>query len=503
MSITPDTNLILKLNNYGYTNESIDEVIEYLKTNKFPPDVNNKYRYSTKWRPFVVRDNKLFYRPLNLEVVRNEDKEAKMKEMYDDPKTGLGVGIRQFYYRVCSKYLNIFRRECSEFIKKQKVYQLTRNTTHIVNKPILSSAPNERWAIDLVDMNRYSGFNNQYRYILTCIDYFSGYSWARPLRNKTSKDVSKAIKEICQQAGVYPSILQKDNGGEFQGETNRFMRDHNIDWINTLSYSPQSNGKIENFNSQLRKMLREYMIRNNNQKWVPYLQACCDNKNTQKLSTTGKRPIDVWKNSPYTILEALDNIKVKGRIRARAKRLVEANKTHEFNVGDLVRVKMTQLYSQLRQMIKTGDKKFIVVKYSPDIYRVHSILAPDNAGYEKNRYTLETLNGEPLLTQLKRNNPNKTRQQKRFFASDMLLVDKENLETNAGFTTKDANKLNRISNEHFLPDKETPAVNNPPVSPVQPEKPTTPQPLPEKRVRKPNSKFKDYVLLGGKLVEMI
>ena len=47
-----------------------------------------------KWNPFVVRDNKLYYQPLKLELVKSEDKQIKLKEMYDDPKTGLGRGIK-------------------------------------------------------------------------------------------------------------------------------------------------------------------------------------------------------------------------------------------------------------------------------------------------------------------------------------------------------------------------------------------------------------------------
>ena len=62
------------------------------------------------------------------------------------------------------------------------MYQLTRNTHHIINKPILASAPNERFAIDLIDMNRYESQNKHYRYILTCIDHYSRSVWAVPLK---------------------------------------------------------------------------------------------------------------------------------------------------------------------------------------------------------------------------------------------------------------------------------------------------------------------------------
>ena len=91
-------------------------------------------------------------------------------------------------------------------------------------------------------------------------------------------------------------------------------------------------------------------------------------------------------------------------------------------------------------------------------------------GYEKNRYTLEDLNDNPLKTQLKRNNPNKPRQFKRFFASDFLLVNKKDIETNPTFTSKDVNKLNRIDNIHFINEKPV-AVNNSPFNQPQEHSP--------------------------------
>jgi hypothetical protein len=194
------------------------------------------------------------------------------------------------------------------------------------------------------------------------------------LKNKTAQDVSQALEAICQEAGVYPNIIQKDGGGEFQAETNEFMERHNIKWINTLSYSPQSNGLIENFNNQLRKMLREIMIRHNNLVWYNQLDLCCSIKNKQRNSTTKKRPLDIWEATNFRRLRPLRNQEVAENIKEKAKQNVLKNKTIEFNVNDFVRVKLSQLYSQVRKMIKDGDKKFIVVKYSPEVYQIDKVL---------------------------------------------------------------------------------------------------------------------------------
>jgi transposase InsO family protein len=98
------------------------------------------------------------------------------------------------------------------------------------------------------------------------------------------------------------------------------MEQHNIKWINTLSYSPQSNGLIENFNNQLRKMLREIMIRNKSLVWYNKLDLCCSIKNKQKNGTTKQRPIDIWNDLPYETQNKDLHLPVAQRIKAKAKK---------------------------------------------------------------------------------------------------------------------------------------------------------------------------------------
>ena len=495
-----EPSLILQLNNYIYNQQVIDDVLEFKTTGKVPEHIKPKSRFVRKWTPFYIANNHFIYRPNNLTVIidPNEKQEA-MKRLFDDERTGVGSGIAQFYHIVCSKYLNIKAKEVADFLKRQKVYQMSRNTKHKINKPILASVPNERWAIDLVDMNRYEGQNRHFRYILTCIDYYSRYVWATPLKNKESHDVALAMESICRNAGVYPHILQKDNGGEFQGETNTFMERHNIKWINTLSYSPQSNGLIENFNNKLRKMLREIMIRNENLVWFNKLDLCCSIKNRQKNSTTKRRPIDIWNNTRYEEQDKRLHLPASERIRLKAKENVGKNKTREFNAGDYVRVKLSQLYSQVRKMVKDGDKKYIVVKYSPEIYQIDKVLKPDNEGYEKLRYTLKNLDDTPLLTQQKMNNPDKPREQKRFFASDFMKVEKKDIpndvrQEGSNFLQRDGFDIHKALKLNVIQDEETEARKPQKERTASVPRESTPIPLrePSSRIRRPNQMLQDY-----------
>ena len=58
--------------------------------------------------------------------------------------------------------------------------------------------------------------------------------------------------------------------------------------------------------------------------------------------------------------------------KKRIAREVQGNTTEEHEVGDYVRLKMGSLFSEVRKMIKAGDKKLITVTFSPDIYTVTS-----------------------------------------------------------------------------------------------------------------------------------
>ena len=155
-----DASRYLTLNNYGYNIDSINMVKEYLRTRILPESLNNsgkKKRFLAKWeKDFKIENNKLVYTPLNLIVVGNDERNDVLLKIYKDLTQGVGQGISTFYNRIREKYLNIRRKDVSEFLKSQKVYQITRPQNHKINKPILSTSPNERWGIDCISMTSYA-----------------------------------------------------------------------------------------------------------------------------------------------------------------------------------------------------------------------------------------------------------------------------------------------------------------------------------------------------------
>ena len=117
-----DKNLILKLNNYGYSPQVLDEVERYKTTGEIPDYIKGKSRYKKKWQPFYIADNHLIYIPLELKVIIDPDEKKEiMKEVFNDDRTGVGSGVVQFYHNICRKYLNIQRKDIADFLMRQKI----------------------------------------------------------------------------------------------------------------------------------------------------------------------------------------------------------------------------------------------------------------------------------------------------------------------------------------------------------------------------------------------
>jgi len=466
------TNIYLKLNNYNYKDDYIDIVKTYLRRRILPNDFSHYQRIHLQYqyKDFEMRGNDIYYKPLNLKVIPESKKQETLTDLYNNPAYGTGAGIRSFYNKVNGKYLGIKRKDVEEFLKNQQFYQLTKSKPNVVNRPIIAKYPNHRWAVDLVDMNYYIQSNRGYRYILSCIDFFSKKVFAIPLKNKEGETARDGLESICSKNNTYPLIIQSDNGGEFIDQSVKdWASAHEVKLVRTLSYTPTSNGLIENFNNILRKMIREGFIRNNNLNWVDHLNQYIENRNNSKHSTTKYTPNQIWKEGR----EPLDKLtkrqkdaireddriinddeeklnKVVVRLEDKAGKMLDKAK-EDFEPGDRVRVLTSALHSKIRSLIKSGNAKYIVVKYSPEIYYIDSVLKPKgpHKDFRNKRYTLRyNSNGQRLLTELKLNNPDAVRGQKIFFGSDLQKVDLNKM-SDSVLGQGQADRLNKIQTPEF------------------------------------------------------
>ena len=144
--------------------------------------------------------------------------ETYLKKIYYDPASPAsfsGPGKLYMYVKKHWKY-NISKYRIQKWLQRQEPYSLQRplrrpmNRTHIVVVGI-----EDQWSADLMDMVKFSKYNDGFSYILVVIDVFSRYLWLQKLKDKKGHSVASAFEDIFK-GGRQPNRIRTDLGQEFK-----------------------------------------------------------------------------------------------------------------------------------------------------------------------------------------------------------------------------------------------------------------------------------------------
>jgi hypothetical protein len=417
--------LMKTLNNIFYDDDILIEFRKYLSNKKIYS--NSKYLLKFKSEPFnkfiLDNDDQIIYKPKKLIVIEtDEQKEKVLETLFSDDTNTIGKGVVAFYKYVISKYIGITRTDVNQYLSTKGYFQMSQSITKRINKPIIARFPNQMWGIDLIDLNDYKSSNSNWRYIMTVVDIFSRKVFLNKLKLKEAINTATAFEEIINRLDVKPTYLLSDNGTEWLGEFSQMCEDNEIKQNFTRSYSPEANGVVERMNKEIRKIMKAFFIRNNNQVWYNILNKIEDNKNHAFNSTVKNTPNEIWtpdkeevRNLPEVFTR--NNPKLKAKLSLVKKAIEKIKKFKEednFKVGDIVRIKMSSIFANVRKLVKDGNTKQIVVNYTPELFIVRKVIVPRNKILERKRYVLENADGKVL-------SKNKTTQQ--FYASELLLFE--------------------------------------------------------------------------------
>lgn len=125
------------------------------------------------------------------------------------------------------------------------------------------------WGIDIV--GPFQRDKRGHQYLLTCIDYLTGWPEAISIRSKGSEGVAQAFMEHIVARYGPPSVLVSDNGGEFVSTPFRkWLAEAGIEHRLTNPYTPQTNGMVERFNGTIQSLLLR-LTGGDPKKWSTYL----------------------------------------------------------------------------------------------------------------------------------------------------------------------------------------------------------------------------------------
>jgi hypothetical protein len=438
------TNLYLRLNNLFPSDMDIVNVKKFKRTSTYPAAADTpekRLAFQKKYKDFDIKGENLFYTPKNLQVVPKIYKKQTLKKEY---KKSFGSGSRNFYKTIREKYLNIKRSDVSEFMKTQEIPQLTDNFKHRTNKPIVSQFPNQIWCIDLIEIKTYPK-NKGFEYIFSGIDVFSRKIFLEPAKLKDAATISKCLDKIIRRVGVKPKYIICDNGTEFLGEFNVYCEAHEITIRRNRAYSPQANGIVERSNMEIRKLLRDIMLENEDTNWIDQLRRVENLKNDTYTSGIDNIPSKIWNNKNEPIRfevgqstdEQMRQLLAKQTILKNVKKQIKEFKDDELDVGDKVRVRMDQISNNIRSLVKDGKTKQVVVVWSPVIFKILKKIVPRKGMLERSRYVVGSVDGTRMLV-----NTEKGTKPRNFYSNSLKKVEKD--EKDSDLSMVDAIRLSGV-----------------------------------------------------------
>ena len=189
-------------------------------------------------------------------------------ESYFNPRQPASFGsIRNFLRHLNEKFTS---KQINDWLSKRDVYTLHRPVRrHFPRRKIFAKCIDDLWQADFVDVTSLSKENDNYKFLLTCIDVLSKFAWVVPLKNKTGKTLTDAFSNLIMER--QPIHLQTDKGSEFTNNMfQKFLGDHKIKFYTTENNDIKA-AVVERFNRTLKEKMWRYFTYKSTHRYIDVL----------------------------------------------------------------------------------------------------------------------------------------------------------------------------------------------------------------------------------------
>ena len=206
---------------------------------------------------------------------------------------------------------------------------------------------------DLMDLSKFSKYNNGFRYILNIIDIYSCFVWSFPLKTKKPDEIAPIIENVIKQIPKhnFKSICY-DQGNEFKGKVLSVMKKYNVKKFLNDPEAPNAKNSmalIEQFNYTLLQKIKKFMTKTDSVRYINVLNDIISNYNNTVHSSIKQQPVNVFHAIKYPMKQGLN---------------LDKGDKRKFNVDDSVRAIKVR---------KTFDKQGFVPTYTLTVYKIKDI----------------------------------------------------------------------------------------------------------------------------------
>ena len=226
------------------------------------------------------------------------------------------------------RYSGVSKRKVLDFLQEQDAYTMHKPTRiRFERRRTFAFGINHLFQADLADLTQLASHNDNYRYLLTCIDVFSRYAWAIPLKNKSAQEVTSAFeKEILTEGKC--TMLQTDKGTEWlNSKFQTMLRRHDIKFYTSENDDIKA-ALVERFNRTLKSRMWRYFTYANTRRYLEVLPDIVHSYNNTYHRSVGMKPSEVKPENEADVARRLYPLKARRKPKWNLK------------IGDKVRISM-------------------------------------------------------------------------------------------------------------------------------------------------------------------
>lgn len=231
-----------------------------------------------------------------------ETRKLLEKLYYTINQGGSLASIDALYHAAKKKNKKITKGEVKRWMGSQRVYALHRPAIRNFRRNrVYAKSIDSLWELDLIDVQSLKKHNNNYKYLVTCIDVLSKYAWVLPLKDKSAGTLLETFKQILTKSGRQPKKIHTDRGSEFINKKfQSFLKQKGIGFYHTFNETKAS--VVERFNRTLKQRMYRYFTLKGTLKYINILQDLVKSYNNSYHRSINRTPAavnarnedDVW-----------------------------------------------------------------------------------------------------------------------------------------------------------------------------------------------------------------
>ena len=167
-------------------------------------------------------------------------------------------------------------------------------------------------------MGEWKAENDGERYMLTIVDVFTRFAWARPMLTKSANDCFAAFIDVIDSSKRSPSKLWVDQGAEFYNSTfKKWMAAQKPVVIMYSTFGESKSVIVERFNRTLKTKMWHDFTEKNTRRWVDDLPSLLRWYNTRVHRKLGMSPWEASKRKNVSRVESVQAAPVESEAIAK------------------------------------------------------------------------------------------------------------------------------------------------------------------------------------------